>query len=58
MDEKTIEIGVDKLQKLLDNFYRVCSFCDEMDIYENEELDESMQRMHEWVESNFGRKIN
>lgn len=52
-----IKTEKEKLQKLLDNFYEACSLCDECDIYEHEELDESMQEMKRWVETNFGRKI-
>ena len=52
-----ITIEKEKLQKLLDNFYSVCSLCDEMDIYEFKEGDEHMQEMKEWVNENFGRKI-
>ena len=54
---KKIEIEIQKLQELLDNFYEVCALCDELDIYEHVELDESMQEMYDWVEENFGRKI-
>jgi hypothetical protein len=54
---KTVTISKKKLQKLLDNFYEVCSLCDEMDIYEFEEGDESMQKMKSWAQENFGRKI-
>lgn len=52
-----IEIEKEKLQKLLNNFYEVCSLCDECDIYEHDELDESMQEMKVWTKKNFGRKI-
>jgi hypothetical protein len=52
-----MEIEKEKVQQLLDNFYRVCSMCDELDIYEHDSMDESMQEMHEWVDENFGRKI-
>jgi hypothetical protein len=55
---KHITIEKKYLQKLLDNFYEVCSFCDELDIYEHEELDEDMQKMEKWVEKKFGRKID
>ena len=54
---ETITISKEKLQKLLDNFYGVCSLCDEMDIYEFEEGDAAMQEMKEWAEEEFGRKI-
>ena len=57
MAEKTIEIEVEKLQKLVDNFYEVCALCDEMNIYEFPEGDESMQEMERWVNENFGRTI-
>lgn len=55
--ENTVTIEKQKLQQLLDHFFDVCGLCDEMDIYENEEGDESMQEMKKWVETNFGRKI-
>jgi hypothetical protein len=54
---KTVTISKKKLQKLIDNFYDVCSLCDELDIYEHEELDESMQKSEAWVDKHFGRKI-
>jgi hypothetical protein len=47
----------DKLQKLLDNFYEVCALCDECDIYEHNDLDDSMQSMKKWTNINFGRKF-
>ena len=53
-----VNISKEKLQKLLDNFYEVCSLCDEMDIYEFEEGDEAMQEMKEWAEDTFGREID
>jgi hypothetical protein len=46
------------LQKLLDNFYEVCNLCDELDIYEHEELDEDMQKMEQWADKKFGRTID
>ena len=52
-----VTISKEKLQKLLDNFYEVCSLCDEMDIYEFEEGDEAMQEMKQWALDTFGRKI-
>jgi len=55
--EETITIEKVKLQELLDNFYEVCNLCDECDIYEHKELDDSMQAMKEWVEENFGSEI-
>ena len=56
MDE-LVEIGRHQLQKLVDNFYSVCSMCDELDIYEHEELDESMQNKIAYVDEKFGRKL-
>lgn len=53
-----VTISREKLQKLLDNFYEVCSLCDEMDIYEFEEGDEAMQEMKEWANDTFGREID
>lgn len=54
---KHVIIEKKDLQKLLDNFYEVCNLCDEMDIYEFEEGDESMQKMKSWAGKKFGRKI-
>ena len=56
--EDKIEVSVEKLQKLVRNFYEACSLCDEMDIYEFPEGDQSMQEMKSWVDENFGRKLN
>jgi nitrate/TMAO reductase-like tetraheme cytochrome c subunit len=53
-----VTISKETLQKLLDNFYEACSLCDEMDIYEFEEGDESMQEMKSWADKKFGRKID
>lgn len=58
MSKETVTITKKKLQKLLDNFYDVCSLCDELDIYEHEELDKSMQKKQEWAEKNFDRTID
>ena len=55
--EENITISRKLLQKLVSNFYEACALCDECDIYEHTELDESMQEMKEWVNENFGRKI-
>jgi hypothetical protein len=52
-----IEIEEEKLQELLNNFYEVCSICDELNIYEHVELDSSMQEMKEYVDKNFGREL-
>jgi uncharacterized protein YutD len=53
---QTVTIEREKIQKLLDYFYEVCELCDELFIYEQEELDDSMQEMKKWVKTNFGRK--
>ena len=58
MNKETVTISKKKLQKLLDNFYNVCSMCDELDIYELQDLDKSMQKKKEWVEEHFSREIN
>lgn len=55
--ETTVTVDREKLQKLLDNFFEVCSLCDELDIYEWEDGDKSMQEMKEWVNEHFGRKL-
>jgi hypothetical protein len=53
-----VTISKETLQKLLDNFYEACALCDELDIYEHEGLDESMQEMKEWAKEKFSRKID
>jgi hypothetical protein len=58
MDKGFVIIKQDVLQKLLDNFHEVCSLADEMDIYEFEDGDESMQEMKEWADTKFGRTID
>jgi hypothetical protein len=55
--ETMVTVDREKLQKLLDNFFEVCSLCDELDIYEWEDGDKSMQEMKEWVNEHFGRKL-
>lgn len=52
-----VTVSKELLEKLLGNFYQVCSMCDELDIYEHDELDNSMQEMKEWVDDTFGRKV-
>jgi hypothetical protein len=51
--ENTVTVKRKKLQQLIDNFFEVCSLCDEMNIYEFKEGDEAMQEMKEWVKTNF-----
>ena len=58
MEKGFVIIKQDVLQKLLDNFYEVCSLADEMDIYEFPEGDEAMQEMKEWADTKFGRTID
>ena len=58
MEKGFVIIKQETLQKLLNNFYEVCSLADEMDIYEHEEADDSMQKMKDWADNKFGRKIN
>ena len=58
MENGFVLIKKETLQQLLDNFYEVCCFCDEMDIYECEELDDDMQEMKKWAKEKFGRDIN
>lgn len=55
--EKTITIPVKDLKKLVENFFEVCSVCDELDIYEHESMDKHVQKMEEWVDKNFGRDL-
>lgn len=58
MEKGFVLVKKEDLQQLVDNFYDVCSLADEMDIYEFEEGDESMQEMKTWVDKKFGRTIN
>ena len=53
-----ITISKETLEKLLRNFHEVCALCEELDIYEHDMLDESMQQMKEWVNEVFGYKID
>lgn len=55
--ENMITIEREKLQMLVDHFFDVCGFCDELDIYEWEEGDREMQNMEEWVKETFGRNL-
>lgn len=57
MENGFVLIKKETLQELLSNFYSACSLCDELDIYEHEEADESMQEMKSWAEEKFGRDI-
>ena len=52
-----VSIEREKLQELVDNFFEACSLCDELNIYEFEEGDASMQEMKEWVTETFGRRL-
>ena len=52
-----VKITRKNLQELVDNFFEVCSLCDELNIYEFEEGDASMQEMKEWVDETFGRRL-
>jgi hypothetical protein len=57
MDKGFVLVKKETLQQLLDNFYEVCELADEMDIYEFEEGDDSMQKMKSWADKKFGRTI-
>ena len=58
MEKGFVIIKQKTLQKLLDNFYEMCSTADELNIYEREGLDDDMQEMKEWADNKFGRTIN
>lgn len=58
MEKGFVLVKKETLQKLVSNFYEVCSLADEMDIYQFEEADESMQKMKDWTDKKFGRMIN
>jgi hypothetical protein len=57
MNDGFVLLKQQTLQELLNNFYSVCSLCDELNIYEWKDGDESMQEMKSWAEEKFGRKI-
>lgn len=52
--ENTVTIETKLLQKLVNDFNKVCEFCDELNIYERSDLDEDMQKMKKRVEETFG----
>jgi len=58
MEKGFVLVKKKTLQKLVDNFYEVCSLADELNIYEFEEGDEEMQKMKEWTDKKFGREID
>ena len=53
-----MEIEREKLQKLVDHFYEVCGVCEELDVYEDDMLDEILQKSQKFVDENFGRKLS
>jgi hypothetical protein len=57
MDKGFVLVKAKTLQKLLDNFNEVSSMCDELNIYEHDELDEELQKMKKWTSKKFGNKI-
>ena len=58
MEKGFVLVKQETLQKLVSNFYEVCSLADELNIYEFPEGDEEMQNMKEWTNKKFGREIN
>lgn len=48
----TVTIEKEKLQQLINHFYETCGLCEELNIYESDELDNSMQKMKSWVNEN------
>lgn len=52
-----ITVNKQDLQQLVENFYEACELCDELNIYEWDEGDESMQKMKIFVNERFGRKL-
>ena len=58
MDKGFVLVKKETLQKLVSNFYEVCSLADQMNIYEFEEGDEEMQKMKKWTDKKFGREID
>jgi len=58
MEKGFVIVKQKDLQKLVSNFYEVCSLADELNIYEFPEGDKEMQKMKSWVDKKFGREIN
>ena len=58
MEKGFVLVKKKDLQKLVSNFYGVCSLADELNIYEFPEGDEEMQKMKAWTDKKFGREIN
>ena len=58
MEKGFVLVKKETLQKLVSNFYEVCSLADELNIYEFPEGDEEMQKMKEWTDKKFGREID
>lgn len=58
MEKGFVIIKAKTLQKLLDNFNEVSSMCDELNIYEHDELDEDLQKMKKWTSKKFGNTID
>jgi hypothetical protein len=58
MEKGFVLVKKKDLQKLVSNFYGVCSLADELNIYEFPEGDEEMQKMKDWTDKKFGRTIN
>lgn len=50
----TVVVEKQKLKQLIQHFHDVCGLCEELNIGEFEEGDESMQEMKDWVDKNFG----
>lgn len=55
MEAETVTIEKEKLKQLVAHFHEVCNLCDECNIYEHDFLDEAMQEMKAWVNTNFER---
>lgn len=52
-----VTIEKEKLQKLVDCFYEARSLSNECNLYEWEEGDKAMTELKDFVDNNFGRKL-
>lgn len=56
--EDKILISKEKLQQLLSYYHSVSGLCEDLDIYEHDMLDSHLQEANNWVNDNFGYKID
>ena len=55
--EEIVEINKEKLGKLVKYFFEIAAFCNELNIYEYDELNSELSNMKKWVENSYGRRL-